>query len=137
MNVDALKSELTFKAVRSSGSGGQHVNKVASKVILFFNLKSSLILSDEEKERLNVFLKNRLTNQSVLIMSADGSRSQFRNKAVVTQRFLELIQEGLKPIKERKPTTIPKVVKIKRLNNKRKNSEKKANRKKPRVDFNN
>ncbi len=134
MDVDLLKSELTFKAVRSSGSGGQHVNKVASKVVLHFNLEKSNVFNEEEKERLKTFFKNRINKQGVLILNSGESRSQFRNKALVTQRFLELIEVGLKPEEERKITKVPKAVKQKRLENKRKNSEKKTNRKPPKVD---
>ena len=76
-------------------------------------------------------MKNK---EDVLILSCEESRSQFRNKAIVTQRFLELISEGLKEEKERIPTKIPKAVQRKRLENKRKTSEKKANRKPPKVD---
>ena len=134
MDIEALKSELTYKAVRSSGSGGQNVNKVASKVMLFFNLEDSTVFSEEEKERLRDFFSNRLNKQGVLMLYSDESRSQFRNKALVTQRFVELIEEGLRQDKERKPTKVPKAVKRKRLENKRKISEKKANRKPPTVD---
>ncbi len=134
MGNEALISELTFKAVRSSGSGGQNVNKVASKVVLYFDLANSRVFSDAERERLHVFFKNRLNNQGILILSSEESRSQFRNKALVTQRFLNLIDEGLKEVKERKPTKIPKGVQRKRLQDKRKQSEKKANRKKPKID---
>ncbi|WP_430466929.1 alternative ribosome rescue aminoacyl-tRNA hydrolase ArfB [Winogradskyella ouciana] len=134
MDAKALKSELTYKAVRSSGSGGQNVNKVASKVVLYFDLEASSVFSEEEKELLRAFFSNRLNKKGVLILSSDESRSQFRNKALVTQRFLELVEEGLKEDKERKPTKIPKAVKRKRLENKRKNSEKKANRKPPKID---
>ncbi|WP_412559770.1 alternative ribosome rescue aminoacyl-tRNA hydrolase ArfB [Winogradskyella sp. MIT101101] len=134
MDAEALKSELTYKAVRSSGSGGQNVNKVASKVVLYFDLEASSVFNEEEKELLRAFFSNRLNKKGVLILSSDESRSQFRNKALVTQRFLELVEEGLKEDKERKPTKIPKAVKRKRLENKRKNSEKKANRKPPKID---
>ncbi|MBC2844288.1 alternative ribosome rescue aminoacyl-tRNA hydrolase ArfB [Winogradskyella flava] len=134
MDVEALKSELTFKAVRSSGSGGQHVNKVASKVVLYFNLETSTVFDEDEKKRLKEFFSNRLTKQNVLILNSDESRSQFRNKALVIQRFLALIEESLKEDKERKPTKVPKAVKRKRLENKRKASEKKANRKPPKID---
>lgn len=134
MDVEALKSELTYKAVRSSGSGGQHVNKVASKVVLYFNLEASLQFSDEEKERLKQFFENRLNKEGILILDSSESRSQFRNKAIVTQKFLDLIAEGLKEEKERKPTKVPKVVKRKRLDAKRKNAEKKANRKPPKIN---
>ncbi|MTE26277.1 alternative ribosome rescue aminoacyl-tRNA hydrolase ArfB [Winogradskyella ouciana] len=134
MDAEALKSELTYKAVRSSGSGGQNVNKVASKVLLYFDLEASSVFNEDEKELLRAFFSNRLNKKGVLILSSDESRSQFRNKALVTQRFLELVEEGLKEDKERKPTKIPRAVKRKRLKNKRKNSEKKANRKPPKID---
>ncbi|MBO6881243.1 alternative ribosome rescue aminoacyl-tRNA hydrolase ArfB [Winogradskyella sp.] len=134
MDAEALKSELTYKAVRSSGSGGQNVNKVASKVVLYFDLEASSVFNEDEKELLRAFFSNRLNKKGVLILSSDESRSQFRNKALVTQRFLELVEEGLKEDKERKPTKIPRAVKRKRLKNKRKNSEKKANRKPPKLD---
>ncbi|MCT4630748.1 alternative ribosome rescue aminoacyl-tRNA hydrolase ArfB [Winogradskyella sp.] len=134
MNIEALISELTYKAVRSSGSGGQHVNKVASKVMLYFSIENSEVFTDEEKQRLKDFFRNRLNKQGVLILDSGESRSQFRNKTIVTQRFLKLIEEGLKEEKDRKPTKVPKAVKQKRLETKRKNSEKKANRKPPKVD---
>jgi ribosome-associated protein len=134
VDTDLLKSELTYKYVRSSGSGGQHVNKVSSKAELYFNLKDSQVFTQEEKQKLSEFLSNRLTKDGILILACDESRSQFRNKALVTQRFLELIEEGLKEEKERIKTKVPKAVKRKRLARKRKTSEKKANRKKPDVD---
>ncbi|WP_299524866.1 alternative ribosome rescue aminoacyl-tRNA hydrolase ArfB [Winogradskyella sp.] len=134
MDIEALKSELTYKAVRSSGSGGQNVNKVASKAVLYFDLENSKVFTDKEKQRLNEFFKNRLNKQGILVLDSDESRSQFRNKALVTQRFLTLIEEGLKEDKKRKPTKVPKAIKQKRLEAKRKNSEKKASRKKPDID---
>ncbi|WP_299366075.1 alternative ribosome rescue aminoacyl-tRNA hydrolase ArfB [Winogradskyella sp.] len=134
MDVEALKSELIYKAVRSSGSGGQNVNKVATKVVLYFNLESTEVFNHEEKERLRVFFKNRLNKLGILKLDSDESRSQLRNKTLVTQRFLRLVEEGLKEDKERKPTKVPKAVKQKRLETKRKVSEKKANRKPPRLD---
>ncbi|EDP71103.1 Class I peptide chain release factor [Flavobacteriales bacterium ALC-1] len=134
MDAELLKSELTYKYVRSSGSGGQHVNKVSSKAELYFNLEKSQVFNDDERLKLLEFFKNRLNKDGVLVLTCDESRSQFRNKSIVTQRFLELTEEGLKEEKERKSTKIPKAVKRKRLANKRKNSEKKANRKKPDID---
>ncbi|BAO75870.1 alternative ribosome rescue aminoacyl-tRNA hydrolase ArfB [Winogradskyella sp. PG-2] len=134
MDVELLKSELSYKFVRSSGSGGQHVNKVSSKAELYFNLQESAIFNVDEKLKLSEFFKNRLSKNHILVLTCDESRSQFRNKAIVTERFLELIEEGLKEEKERKPTKIPKSIKGKRLNNKRKNSERKASRKKPEID---
>lgn len=134
MEISSIINELMFKAVRSSGSGGQHVNKVASKVELYFNLKESNVFTLEEKERLYTFFNKRINSNGVLILNSSESRSQFRNKAIIIQRFLALIEEGLKEEKKRIPTKIPKVIKKKRLIDKRKNAEKKANRRKPNID---
>ena len=134
MDVALLKSELTFKYVRSSGSGGQHVNKVSSKAELYFNIENSTVFNEDEKLKLSEFFNPRLNKNGILMLTCDESRSQFRNKAIVTQRFLELIEEGLKEVKERIKTKIPKAVKRKRLANKRKNADKKAKRKPPEID---
>ncbi|RZN82306.1 MAG: aminoacyl-tRNA hydrolase [Winogradskyella sp.] len=134
MDFSQLINEVTYKAVRSSGSGGQHVNKVATKIELYFNLHDSKFFNEEEKEKLQAYFQNRLTKFGILILSCGETRSQLKNKTIVTQRFLELIEEGLKEEKERLPTKIPKAVLRKRLTNKRKNSEKKANRKPPKID---
>ena len=134
MDTRVLKAELSYKYVRSSGSGGQHVNKVSSKAELYFDLKNSAVFNDEEKQKLSEFFNNRLSKESILILACDESRSQFRNKAIVTQRFIELIEKGLKEEKKRLPTKIPRAVIRKRLKYKRITSEKKINRKPPKID---
>jgi ribosome-associated protein len=131
IHEDALISELSFKAVRSSGSGGQHVNKVSSKVELIFNLTESNALSELQKERLINKLESRLTKDNVLILQCDESRSQHKNKELVVKRFLELIKNGVRVPKRRIPTKIPKSVIRKRLKSKHQLSDKKANRRKP------
>ncbi|MFH4963535.1 alternative ribosome rescue aminoacyl-tRNA hydrolase ArfB [Gaetbulibacter sp. M235] len=128
---EALISELNFKAIRSSGSGGQHVNKVASKIELVFNVSDSLALNEEQKERLIKKLSSRLTKDNILILQCEESRSQHKNKELVIKRFLEIIKQGLIVPKKRVPTKIPKAVIKKRLKEKRNLSEKKAIRKKP------
>ncbi|WP_316930142.1 alternative ribosome rescue aminoacyl-tRNA hydrolase ArfB [Neotamlana sedimentorum] len=133
INEDTLIQELTFKAIRSSGSGGQHVNKVSSKIELAFNLRESQALTELQKLRIEEKLKNRLTNDGVLILQCGETRSQHKNKAIITQRFLELIKASLVVRKKRIKTKVPKSVIKKRLNNKKRNAEKKANRKKPDV----
>ena len=133
-NEEALLQELNFKAIRSSGSGGQHVNKVSSKVELTFNLMESFVFSEEQKERLQKKLQHRLTKERILILQCDENRSQHKNKELVIKRFLELIRAGLIIPKKRIPTKIPKAVIRKRLKNKRNLSDKKANRKKPDID---
>ncbi|NRR90015.1 aminoacyl-tRNA hydrolase [Winogradskyella undariae] len=134
MNIQILKSELNYKYVRSSGSGGQHVNKVSSKAELYFDLNNSVVFSDEKKQKLSEYFGNRLTKDGILILACDESRSQFRNKALVTQRFIALIEEGLKKQKLRIKTRVPRGVKKRRLKNKRINADKKANRKTPNIE---
>ena len=131
MNKELILSELQFKAVRSSGSGGQNVNKVSSKVILSFDLKTSQALSQEEKALLAVKLAPRLTNENVLILSCDEDRSQLKNKAIVTKRFLNILAAGLVIPKARKATKVPKSVVKKRIKDKKNASEIKRSRRKP------
>ena len=131
MDKDKIISELSFKAIRSSGAGGQNVNKVSSKVVLTFDLNNSQSLSDEEKERSQKKLKSKLTLDGILILNCDEDRSQLKNKEIVIKRFLELIEKSLVIPKERKATKIPKSVIEKRLKDKSSTSEIKQNRKKP------
>lgn len=133
MDTEKIISELYFKAVRSSGAGGQNVNKVSSKVVLSFDLNNSESLSENEKLLLAENLKTKLTAEGILILNCDEDRSQLKNKEIVTKRFLKIIQNGLVVPKERKPTKIPRSVIEKRIKEKRKTSEIKQNRKKPDV----
>ena len=96
MDIERLVKELTFKATRSGGAGGQHVNKVSSKVILTFDLVSSTVLEENEKEILLKNLKTRLTKDKLLLLNCSESRSQHKNKELVINRFLKIISEGLK-----------------------------------------
>lgn len=133
METEKLIGELNFKAVRSSGAGGQHVNKVSSKVVLTFDLNGSLALSLEEKAVIEIKLASKLTSDKLLILNCDEDRSQFKNKSIVTKRFLELIEKALIIPKKRKPTQVPKSVVEKRLKDKSSVAEIKQNRKKPEV----
>jgi ribosome-associated protein len=131
MEKDKLISELQFKAVRSSGAGGQNVNKVSSKVVLSFDLKNANSLSMEEKNRLETSLSSRLTNDHILILNCDEDRSQLKNKEIVIKRFLAIIEQGLYIPKIRKATKIPKSVIRKRLKDKKNVSDIKKTRRKP------
>jgi ribosome-associated protein len=131
MNAENLIKELKFKAVRSSGAGGQHVNKVSSKVELFFDLQNSIELSSEEKEILLKNLRPKLTKEGVLLLNCDESRSQHKNKGIVIERFLQIIINGLKIPKKRKATKPSKSSIQKRLDKKKKTAFKKAFRRKP------
>ena len=131
MEIEKIISELNYKAVRSSGAGGQNVNKVSSKVVLSFDVKNSQALSDEEKLLIETNLASRLTLDLVLILNCDEDRSQFKNKEIVTKRFLELIKKALIIPKIRKATKIPKAVIRKRIKDKKNISEIKKTRRKP------
>ena len=131
MDSEKIISEINYKAVRSSGAGGQNVNKVSSKVVLTFDLVNSLALTDEEKELSKKKLKSKLTLDGILILNCDEDRSQLKNKTIVTKRFLEIIIKSLVIPKPRKATKIPKSVIEKRLKDKSSTAETKQNRKKP------
>lgn len=131
MDKKVLLSELKFKAVRSSGAGGQNVNKVSSKVVLSFDLGNSLGLTHDEKELLLSKIATKLTQENVLILTSEEDRSQLKNKEVVVKKFLKVIENGLKIPKERKETRIPRAVKEKRLSTKKVIGLLKQNRKKP------
>jgi len=134
MNASQLIQELSFKATRSSGPGGQHVNKVSSKVMLFFNIEASLSFSELEKERIFKNLKHRITNENLLVLSCDETRSQHKNKELVTKRFFNLIKENLKKPKIRRVTKPTKASVYRKAEGKKRNSLKKAMRKKPRLE---
>ena len=135
METEKIISELQYKAVRSSGAGGQNVNKVSSKVVLSFDLKNSQALNEEEKTLLENKLASRLTSEQILILNCDEDRSQLKNKAIVTKRFLDIITEGLYVPKIRKATKIPKSVIRKRIKDKKSLSDLKKNRRKPGFEY--
>ena len=131
MRNDIIVSELHFKAVRSSGPGGQNVNKVSSKVVLTFDLTNSHALNKEEKVLIATKLATKLTSENILILNCDEDRSQLKNKTIVTKRFLILIEKALLVPKKRKATKVPRSVIEKRIKAKRNLSEIKQNRRKP------
>ena len=133
MNKEVLLSELNFKAVRSSGAGGQNVNKVASKMVLIFDVFSTLGLNEEERTRVQTKLKSKISQENLLILTCDEDRSQLKNKKIITQRFFDLLEKALQVPKARKATTVSKSAKEKRLQEKKKAGEIKANRRK--LDF--
>lgn len=131
MDKQKILQEVTYKAVRSGGAGGQHVNKVASKVELYFHLNNSEGLDIEQKELLLQKLATRLNKDGILVLKSDSDRSQFRNKENVTERLFELLEQGLIVPKVRKKKKVPRSVIEKRLQSKRDQSVKKENRRKP------
>jgi len=123
--------ELRFNTSRSGGPGGQHANKTETQVELRFQVRESEVLTEEEKQRLLHKLSHRLTREGELILTDASSRSQVKNRERVTEKFYALLEEGLKKPKKRRPTKPSKAAKRKRLEKKRKHSEKKQMRKPP------
>jgi ribosome-associated protein len=131
MDKSIIASEFSFKAVRSSGAGGQNVNKVSSKVVLTFDLVNSKGLKEEEKQLLQTKIATKLTQEGILIITSQEDRSQLKNKEKVKKKCFKLLENALIISKERKETKIPRAVKEKRLNAKKVMSVLKQNRKKP------
>jgi len=134
MESEQLIKELQFKAIRSSGPGGQHVNKTSSKIEVQFNIQNSEAFSESEKVRLLERLETRINSDGALIMQCGETRSQHRNKAIVIQRLLDLLTQNLKVKKKRKKTKPSKSDIEKRLKKKKRQALKKSNRKPPKIE---
>lgn len=120
-----IENELEFSASRSSGPGGQNVNKVNTKVELRFNIAQSAYLTDSQKQKIEKYCNNKINSNGELIISSQTERSQLKNKEKAIERFQHLIEMALKPVKPRKATK-PTLTSIeKRLSNKKVLSEKK------------
>ncbi len=124
--------ELAFATSRSSGPGGQNVNKVESRVTLLFDLAASASLSDEQKERLRERLRGRISRAGVLRVVAQKHRTQAANREAALARFGELVREALSEEAPRRPTRQPAAAKRRRLEEKRRRGEVKRERRAPR-----
>jgi ribosome-associated protein len=131
VTFEILHPEITFSTSRSSGPGGQNVNKVNSKVTLLFDIPNSQLLSDDEKTTLLHKLGNKLTNDGVLLVSSQEKRSQLQNKEEVILKFDKLISGAFVRKKARRSTKPTKQSVRKRIQSKKKDSEKKRMRQKP------
>jgi len=123
-----FRSELHFSASRSSGPGGQHVNKVSTKMELRFHVASSELLSDAEKELIAEKLGARINAAGELVLVSQSERSQMQNREKVTEKFYTLLARALTPRKKRTPTRPSRASKEERLEVKRQQSEKKERR---------
>jgi len=123
--------ELRFEFARSSGPGGQNVNKVETKVRLLFDLRGSRSLSSEQQARIEEHLATRITKDGVLHVSSQRHRSREANRRATIERFVDLLAEALEEDEPRVRTKVPKVQRKKRLESKRLRSQKKALRAKP------
>ena len=134
MNKEKILQEISIKAVRSSGAGGQNVNKVSSKIVLSFAINDSFGLDEAEKTRVATKLSARLTQENVLILNCDEDRSQLKNKGIAVKRLIQILQNALIIPKERKETMVPKSVIRKRIKDKKNISINKGLRRKPDVE---
>lgn len=125
---ESLNKELYFKTSRSGGAGGQHVNKVSSKVELCFDITNSLLFDEEQKQRILTKLKNKITKEGVLRIVVQAARSQAANKETAIKKFYTLLNVCFAPTKKRKPTKPTKASQQKRLESKKKISQLKKQR---------
>jgi ribosome-associated protein len=123
--------EMRFATARSSGPGGQNVNKLETRVTLLFALEESQALSEEQKARIRERLGSRIGKGGELRVSSKRHRTQAANRRQAVERFAELLREALAEEPERRPTRVPRRIRRQRLENKRRRSEVKRLRREP------
>ncbi|HNX07647.1 MAG TPA: alternative ribosome rescue aminoacyl-tRNA hydrolase ArfB [Bacteroidales bacterium] len=130
IDVSAFVKELTFRTSRSPGKGGQHVNKVSTKVEVIFDVANSLVFSDDEKKLILDGAGKHRKDDGTIYLSCSEGRSQYLNKKKAIEKITRLIEKCLKPVKPRISTGIPEDEKERRIAEKKKTAEKKQQRKK-------
>jgi ribosome-associated protein len=125
------EDELQFEFARSSGPGGQNVNKVETKVRLLFDLQSSRSLKPDQRNRIEERLATRITKAGLLHVSSQRHRTREANRRATVQRFVDLLAEALEEAEPRVRTRVPKAARKRRLESKRRRSQKKAMRSRP------
>jgi len=126
-----LALEIFLSASRSSGPGGQNVNKVNTQVELRFSVKNSNLFSEEEKDRILLKLKNKINSEEELILTSQTARSQLDNKEIVLEKFYGLLEKALTMQKKRIKSSPTVASKLKRLESKKSQALKKQLRKPP------
>ena len=124
-----FEHELSYKTSRSSGSGGQNVNKVETSVTVIWKVEDSTVFTESEKERILLKLKNKINAEGILQTTVSESRTQLQNKKIATKKIQELVNKSLIVPKKRIATKPSRAKVEKRLESKKKLSEKKENRK--------
>ncbi|MEK7545581.1 MAG: alternative ribosome rescue aminoacyl-tRNA hydrolase ArfB [Patescibacteria group bacterium] len=128
------ESELRLDFSRSSGPGGQNVNKVSSKAQVRWNVGASVAFTDEQKSLIRAFAGKHLNKEDEIVLAAESERSQLQNKEEAIRRLNALVAAALIPKKKRKPTKVSRAQKRKRVEEKRIVGERKRSRKPPRLD---
>ncbi len=129
MKIDITR-EISFRTARSGGSGGQNVNKVETMVEGLWDIDKSNVINDEQKVLIKDKLRNRITQNGILIVKSQSERTQLGNKEIVFKKMHQLILESLRKKKSRISTRPTKASKEKRIESKKKASEIKSGRKK-------
>jgi ribosome-associated protein len=129
MKIDITR-EISFRTARSGGSGGQNVNKVETMVEGLWEIDKSLLFTDEEKQRIKDKLRNRITQNGILVVKSQSDRTQLGNKEIVLKKINELVLESLRKKKSRISTKPSKASKEKRISSKKKKAEIKSGRRK-------
>lgn len=129
--LDIPEGEISFTFSRSSGPGGQNVNKVNTKATLLFDVAGSPSLSEGQRSRIMRRLSTRINREGVLRISSQRHRSQSANREAALAKFADLLGEALRPVRKRRKTKVPERAKKKRLEEKRKRSRLKRTRRKP------
>ena len=133
-HISLDESELDMEFVRASGPGGQNVNKVATAVLLRFDLQNSPSLPEDVRSRAMSMAGKQVTDDGVLIIQARKYRTQLRNRQLAIERLVDLLQRAARPPKMRRKTRPTAAAKAKRLERKRKRSETKRGRASVRYD---
>jgi ribosome-associated protein len=130
-SLEIPRSELTMRASRASGAGGQHVNKTSSRIEISWNVNTSRSLTDDQRARLLDRLASRLSDDGSLRVVASDTRSQLRNREAAEARFAETVRKALIVPRKRKPTRKPRAADEARLAEKKRHSDRKRERKRP------
>ena len=133
-DLEIPDSELSFRYARSSGPGGQNVNKVATKVTLLFPVAESTALSEPQKELVRQALGNRISKDGILHVTSERHRTRSANQRDAVDRFAELLAAALRPRRRRRATRVPESSRRRRLEGKRRRGEKKRLRSRPEAD---